>query len=456
MHVDLFTLYLIIIGTLLASACLTYWEHRTHPGRSTSLRLLAAGFATLAAGCSIALYRAALPGVLGSALSNLVILGGYLLVLNAVAALNGRLYRAGSLGLLGVMALIWAGAGYSGQNLVWTYVSAFPIALVSGLTAWELLRCQALRPLLPLRIAVAVTGLHALLYLGRSFILPWWVARDGPAAQMLASNITMYEGVLYSIVLPMTLLKLVREETHGQLLRESQTDYLTRLGNRRWFFEQGQRLIDGGRGREPLAVLAFDLDQFKSINDRYGHQTGDLVLKSFADIARGVLGPAVLLARIGGENSPPCWPATTPAAPSRWARTWPGVSPRRCPAASTAWASRPPSASGWRSTSTTRRPWPRAVDRRPGAVPRQGAGRQPAGSGATGRAHGGRLRRPAARCMTAHQAGASGDRRRPLAARMDARPLAILPRPEHGTVLHHVPSSLADAQPGRLLVRTPQ
>ena len=72
------------------------------------------------------LYRAALPGVLGSALSNLVILGGYLLVLNAVAALNGRLYRAGSLGLLGVMALIWAGAGYSGQNLVWTYVSAFP------------------------------------------------------------------------------------------------------------------------------------------------------------------------------------------------------------------------------------------------------------------------------------------------------------------------------------------
>ena len=40
------------------------------------------------------------------------------------------------------MALIWAGAGYSGQNLVWTYVSAFPIALVSGLTAWG---CCAVR-----------------------------------------------------------------------------------------------------------------------------------------------------------------------------------------------------------------------------------------------------------------------------------------------------------------------
>ena len=390
--------------------------------------------------------------MLGSALSNLVILSGYLLVLNAVAALNGRLYRAGSLGLLGVMALIWAGAGYSGQNLVWTYVSAFPIALVSGMTAWELLRCQALRSLLPLRIAVAVTSLHALLYLGRSFVLPWWVAGHGAAAQMLASNITMYEGVLYSIVLPMTLLKLVREETHGQLLRESQTDYLTRLGNRRWFFEQGQRLIDDGRGREPLAVLAFDLDQFKSINDRYGHQTGDLVLKSFADIARGVLGPAVLLAASAARNSPRCWPATTPATPSRWARTWPGASPRRCPAASTAWASRPPSASGWRSTST---PWPRAVHRRPGAVPRQGAGRQPAGSGAAGRAHGGRLIAGGA-CMAAHQAGASGDRRRPPAASRDASRWLYSPRPEHGTVLHHVPFLLADVQPGRLLVRTPQ
>ena len=358
MHVDLFTLYLIIIGTLLASACLTYWEHRTHPGRSTSLRLLAAGFATLAAGCSIALYRAALPGVLGSALSNLVILGGYLLVLNAVAALNGRLYRAGSLGLLGVMALIWAGAGYSGQNLVWTYVSAFPIALVSGLTAWELLRCQALRPLLPLRIAVAVTGLHALLYLGRSFILPWWVARDGPAAQMLASNITMYEGVLYSIVLPMTLLKLVREETHGQLLRESQTDYLTRLGNRRWFFEQGQRLIDGGRGASRWPCWPSTWTSSSPSTTATATRPAIWCSSPSPTSRAACWGRRCCWPASAARNSPPCWPATTPAAPSRWARTWPGVSPRRCPAASTAWASRPPSASGWRSTSTTRRPWP--------------------------------------------------------------------------------------------------
>ena len=108
--------------------------------------------------------------------------------------------------------------------------------------------------------------------------------------------------MLYSVLLPMALLKLVREEAHGQLVRESQTDYLTRLGNRRWFFEEEARLLRAHGAQGPVAVLAFDLDHFKSINDRHGHQAGDQVLKVFADIAQEVAGPNVLLARIGGEE----------------------------------------------------------------------------------------------------------------------------------------------------------
>jgi diguanylate cyclase (GGDEF)-like protein len=100
----------------------------------------------------------------------------------------------------------------------------------------------------------------------------------------------------------MTLLKLIHEETHGQLLQESQTDYLTRLGNRRWFFEEGARILSEGEKCRPVSLLAFDLDHFKKINDQYGHKTGDEVLKSFADIARSVLGHEAVLARIGGEE----------------------------------------------------------------------------------------------------------------------------------------------------------
>lgn len=302
MYVDLLTLYLLAIGTLLASAGMMFWEHRANPRHSKALRILAAGFATLALACAGVLFRRAVPGAIGSAICNLVMLCGYFLVLNGVAALSGRRYRVSAAVVIAGMALVWAVSGARWQDLVWNHISAFPIALVSAMTTREMLRCDAMKPFFARHIVVAVTGIHALLYVGRAFILPSIVSAYGPAIQSMASKITMYEGVLYSVILPMTILKLIREETHGQLLKESQTDYLTRLGNRRWFFEQGNRILGADARRGPIAVLAFDLDQFKAINDRYGHQTGDEVLKSFAAIARRVMGPDTLLARIGGEE----------------------------------------------------------------------------------------------------------------------------------------------------------
>lgn len=302
MHVDLYTLYLLVIGTLLASAGMLYWEHRTNSRRAKELGILATGFATIAVGCTVVLLRGHLPAVLGPGLSNFIILGGYLLVLHGVAAFSGRRYRLVSIGLLAVTVLLWAAAGTRWQGIMWSYISAAPIAAVAALTAWEMWRCTPMKPLTPRRFVIAVASIHALFYAFRALILPWLVDVYGSVVQLAASNITMYEGVLYSVLLPMALLKLVREEAHGQLLREAQTDYLTRLGNRRWFFEEGARLLHAHAKQGPVAVLAFDLDHFKSINDRHGHQAGDLVLKAFADIARSVAGPGVLLARIGGEE----------------------------------------------------------------------------------------------------------------------------------------------------------
>ncbi|MFC4277380.1 GGDEF domain-containing protein [Achromobacter aloeverae] len=302
MYVDLLTLYFLAIGTLLASAGLTIWESKTHPTRRRELRILAAGYTTLALGCVAVMFRRDLPGISGGAICNLIFLSGYLLILNGVAALGGKQYRAFSLGLLALMALVWVGGGTRWQDVVWNYVSAFPIAVVSGLTAREMLRCEGMEALHSRRIVVAVTGIHALLYLFRAIILPWLVLAYGPVVQTVSSKFTLYEGVLYSVILPMTLLKLIREESHGHLLRESRTDYLTRLGNRRWFFEEGGRVIARRGGQGPVAVLAFDLDQFKGINDLYGHKTGDHVLKSFAEIAQSVLGHRIVLARIGGEE----------------------------------------------------------------------------------------------------------------------------------------------------------
>lgn len=299
---DLLTLYLLATGTLAVSAGLLFWEHRANPKRATTLKRLAAGFGTLAVGCVAVLYRGSLPSPLGSAIGNLVILSGYLLVLAGVGSFSGRRHRAFSAAVLIGTAIMWAAGGAAGEADGWNYYSSASIALISGMTAWTMWRCQAMKAFAARHIVVAVAGIHTVLYAGRATILPWLVAHFGPATQAIASKITIYEGVLYSVALPMALLKVIRDETHGQLLQESLTDYLTRLGNRRWFFEEGPRRLHAHAGRGPVALLAFDLDQFKAINDMHGHPTGDMVLKAFADVARDALGPQALLARIGGEE----------------------------------------------------------------------------------------------------------------------------------------------------------
>jgi diguanylate cyclase (GGDEF)-like protein len=305
MKVDLATLYLLAIGTLWASSAMTYWEHVSHPKRSKELRALAGGYATLGAGCAVAAFRHELlgTGVAGPAVSNLVILGGYLLVLRAVAMFNGRRHVKSSSGLLLLMSLTWAATGTRWQVPVWLYVSAVPIALASAMTAFELMKINTIPAVQSRRVAVGVTTIHALFYAARAVVLPWLVSVFGARALSISSDITMYEGVLYSVILPMTLLRLTREEVHSELLKESRSDYLTRLGNRRLFFEEGERILhEFAIDRRPVSLLAFDLDRFKTINDRYGHKTGDEVLKSFADAVRAATGTNAILARIGGEE----------------------------------------------------------------------------------------------------------------------------------------------------------
>ncbi|MGB3339717.1 MAG: GGDEF domain-containing protein [Devosia sp.] len=80
--------------------------------------------------------------------------------------------------------------------------------------------------------------------------------------------------------------------------REAMTDALTGLLNRRALFDAmaGQQLPPGA------AVIMFDLDHFKSINDRLGHAAGDIVLESFARLVRTDLHPDDIASRLGGEE----------------------------------------------------------------------------------------------------------------------------------------------------------
>lgn len=278
--IDLVTLYLLIIGTLLVSAGLTLWES-FGPARRAPLRIWSAGWTVLALGCGLAVARTLLPGSIGWALSNLVIVSGYLLVLNGVAALDPRGYRLRylriSVVLVAALAVGWMAEGVAARFSFWHHTAGLPIVVASALTAFELRRNRALRGLRSRLVGIALPAIHACFYALRVALLPLLAARWGGDTLALASKITMYEGVLYSVAMPMTLVTLMREEAQRDLLAVSRTDFLTGLTNRQGFFEDGTRLLRVAGTGHATTLLAFDLDHFKAINDQHGHAAGDTV-----------------------------------------------------------------------------------------------------------------------------------------------------------------------------------
>jgi diguanylate cyclase (GGDEF)-like protein/PAS domain S-box-containing protein len=84
---------------------------------------------------------------------------------------------------------------------------------------------------------------------------------------------------------------------------KADTDELTGLKNRRSFFEMGSREIERAiRFKHPLAALMIDLDNFKDVNDNFGHPVGDRLLKELADVFKGKLRNVDLIARYGGDE----------------------------------------------------------------------------------------------------------------------------------------------------------
>ena len=81
------------------------------------------------------------------------------------------------------------------------------------------------------------------------------------------------------------------------------TDPLTGLSNRRFFLEEMKRVIETARRyREPLSIMMLDVDNFKRINDEYGHDVGDMILKQLAEVIRKNTRSSDIAARFGGEE----------------------------------------------------------------------------------------------------------------------------------------------------------
>lgn len=91
----------------------------------------------------------------------------------------------------------------------------------------------------------------------------------------------------------------VLRSLNAELAHKALTDQLTGLSNREHFLHQ---LQTAGADERRVAVVYVDVDDFKSINDGYGHNAGDLVLQQVAEHVRAAVGPDGVAARLGGDE----------------------------------------------------------------------------------------------------------------------------------------------------------
>jgi diguanylate cyclase (GGDEF)-like protein len=140
---------------------------------------------------------------------------------------------------------------------------------------------------------------------GAIFLFP--VALAGLGVRSLSTGwiaVFAIEVTLYVVGAAFIVLVLAKDRTVSRYKRAAETDPLTGLFNRRGFFAAAAGLMAANRKKKlaPVSVLAFDLDKFKSINDRFGHKMGDAVLELFSKTVQKTMRADDIIGRLGGEE----------------------------------------------------------------------------------------------------------------------------------------------------------
>ena len=224
------------------------------------------------------------------------------MVWNAARVFHGRKPNLAGL-LLGAMAWIAAVMTLLPEaSAMRLTIGAGIVAVYAALTAAELWseRRKTLQKRWP---AIAVPVLHGLVLMLPILLGDLLHRYDDAFSSSVWVTVFAIELVLYAVGTVFVIFMLVSERTVTAHKTAASMDPLTGMFNRRGFAEATSRVIEreANAGR-PVTVLIFDLDHFKSINDRFGHSAGDEVLKLFATVVLNTLRITDLSGRVGGEE----------------------------------------------------------------------------------------------------------------------------------------------------------
>lgn len=194
---------------------------------------------------------------------------------------------------------------WNGQRNTLSYEVMFqlPFVIASGMPAWVILRFSQRRPL---EVAAGATfGIVALHFLIKPFLAVAF-GSGGTAAEYISSFYALLSQASTGILLTaagLMILLIILQSIVQESRSASETDPLSGLANRRGFDLRAAQAVS--RARElglPVSVAVFDIDHFKSINDTFGHATGDDVIRGFAELLQQAAPHAAVVGRMGGEE----------------------------------------------------------------------------------------------------------------------------------------------------------
>ena len=298
MSFDTSTLYLVaaMVAAMLGAMLLFFGRQENIPA------LKWWGTAYLLGAASVALWTVA-GNTLGEAFSLALNAVGFVacgMVWNASRVFHGRKPNLPGL-VLGALAWIATVATLAPEaSALRMTIGAGIVAIYAALTASELWteRRRALQRRWP---TIAVPVLH-----GFVLLLPILLGdflHHGDISGSIWVTVFSIELVLYAVGTVFIIFMLVSERAVTAHKTAASMDPLTGMFNRRGFAEACARVIEreANAGR-PVTVMIFDIDHFKSINDRFGHPAGDEILKLFSAVVVNGLRISDLSGRIGGEE----------------------------------------------------------------------------------------------------------------------------------------------------------
>jgi diguanylate cyclase (GGDEF)-like protein len=280
----------------LALVLFVTWRHNTG-----SKAYLHWGFGFLFSGIGFALValRGHIPGLLSIEVGNTIALLGQSAWVAGFLALDRRKLEWWALlppaiWLAGVF-LPWVNDDYSNRVILYNLASAtgataLAMAIAAGNTRRERTRMMLM----------AVFVIQACLSFGVAFAMAL-IRPSETEATNFSGGAAMATAFLLIIAFALTC-RMIMERSERHLRALTLTDSLTGVLNRRGLFGHFESIRARADADErQIAVLLFDLDHFKRVNDRFGHQAGDAVLTAFARLARQYV-PNNMLGRMGGEE----------------------------------------------------------------------------------------------------------------------------------------------------------